>query len=75
ATLFAAVPSVFRQLLKYAGADASDLSSLRHGVTAGEALSAELLEAWTRATGKPLYEALGMSEVSTYVSSGPTIPV
>ena len=28
-----------------------------------------------QATGKPLYEALGMSEISTYVSSGPTIPV
>jgi acyl-coenzyme A synthetase/AMP-(fatty) acid ligase len=35
----------------------------------------ELLEAWGQATGKPLYEALGMSEISTYISSGPTIPV
>ncbi|MCJ2131923.1 acyl-CoA synthetase [Methylobacterium sp. E-045] len=75
ATLFAAVPSLFRQILKYADLSVHDLSRLRHGCTAGEALPPELLEAWTAATGKPLYEALGMSEISTYVSSGPTIPV
>ncbi|NEU13791.1 long-chain fatty acid--CoA ligase [Methylobacterium sp. BTF04] len=75
ATLFAAVPSLYRQILKYADLAAYDLSSLRHGVTAGEALPRELLEAWQHATGKPLYEALGMSEISTYVSSGPTVPV
>ncbi|KQP40383.1 acyl-CoA synthetase [Methylobacterium sp. Leaf106] len=75
ATLFAAVPSLYRQILKYADLSAHDLSRLRHGCTAGEALPAELLDAWTAATGKPLYEALGMSEISTYVSSGPTIPV
>jgi acyl-coenzyme A synthetase/AMP-(fatty) acid ligase len=75
ATIFAAVPSVYRQILKYADLAAHDLSRLRHGVTAGEALSSDLHDAWTTATGKPLYEALGMSEISTYVSSGPTIPV
>ena len=75
ATLFAAVPSVYRQILKYADLGQHDLSSLRHGLTAGEALPPDLLAAWTEATGKPLYEALGMSEISTYVSSGPTIPV
>jgi acyl-coenzyme A synthetase/AMP-(fatty) acid ligase len=75
ATLFAAVPSVFRQVLKYADVGGADLSSLRHAVTAGEALSATLLQEWQDATGKPLYEALGMSEISTYVSSGPAVPV
>jgi acyl-coenzyme A synthetase/AMP-(fatty) acid ligase len=75
ATIFAAVPSVFRQILKYADLEAHDLSRLRHGVTAGEALSPDLLDDWTGITGIPLYEALGMSEISTYVSSGPTIPV
>lgn len=75
ATLFAAVPTLYRQILKYGALESHDLSSLRHGCTAGEPLSIELLKAWTRATGKPLYEALGMSEISTYISSGPTIPV
>jgi acyl-coenzyme A synthetase/AMP-(fatty) acid ligase len=31
-------------------------------------------EAWTAATGRPVYEALGMSEVSTYVSFAPGRP-
>ncbi|KQP73565.1 AMP-dependent synthetase [Methylobacterium sp. Leaf113] len=75
ATLFAAVPSLYRQILKYGDLSSVDLRALRHGVTAGEALSPALHAAWTEATGKPLYEALGMSEVSTYVSTGPTIPV
>ncbi|HEX8417401.1 MAG TPA: AMP-binding protein, partial [Methylobacterium sp.] len=75
ATVFAAVPSLYRRMLKYADLAEHDLSRLRHGVTAGEALAPELLADWQAATGKPLYEALGMSEISTYVSSGPTIPV
>lgn len=75
ATIFAAVPTLYRQILKYGDLAAHDIASLRHGCTAGEPLSVELLEAWKEATGKPLYEALGMSEISTYISSGPTIPV
>ena len=74
ATIFAAVPSLYRQILKYGDPAAFDLSSLRHGCTAGEALTGDVLDAWTEATEKPLYEALGMSEISTYVSTGPTIP-
>ena len=75
ATLFAAVPGLYRQILKYNDLRAFDLSSLRHGLTAGEALSAALLEQWRTTTGKELYEALGMSECSTYVSSSPSVPV
>jgi acyl-coenzyme A synthetase/AMP-(fatty) acid ligase len=75
ATLFAAVPGVYRQLLKYADLGASDLTSLRHGLTAGEALSPALLEEWRAATGLELYESLGMSEISTFISSGPNVPV
>lgn len=75
ATLFAAVPGLYRQILKYNDLNAFDLSSLRHGLTAGEALSTALLEQWQATTGKALYEALGMSECSTYVSSSPSVPV
>ncbi len=69
ATIFAAVPSVCRQMLKYGDPAPARLARLRHGVTAGEALSPELLGHWREATGTWLYEALGMSEISTYVSS------
>ncbi|MBK7720776.1 MAG: acyl-CoA synthetase [Austwickia sp.] len=75
ATLFAAVPGVFRQLLHDGAWRAHNLSSLRHALTAGEALRPALREEWLAATGTQLYEALGMSECSTYISCSPTIPV
>ncbi len=74
ATLFAAVPSLFRQILKYAPPGALDLGRLRHGLMAGERPPADLFDAWTQRTGTPLYEALGMSEISTYVSTSPDTP-
>lgn len=74
ATLFAAVPGLYRQILKYAGADARDLGQLRHGLMAGETPPPGLFEEWSGVTGRPLYEALGMSEISTYVSTGPSVP-
>jgi len=73
ATIFAAAPGVYRQMLR---SDARlDLPDLRHGLSAGEKLPAALEQAWEKATGKPIYEALGMSEVSTFVSSAPSFPV
>ncbi len=74
ATLFAAVPGVYRQLLATGELDRTQLATLRHGLTAGEALQPELWERWRAATGLELYEALGMSEVSTFISSGPQAP-
>jgi acyl-coenzyme A synthetase/AMP-(fatty) acid ligase len=74
ASLFAAVPGVFRQMLKYARGDVRSLGRLRHGLMAGETPPPGLFDAWTEATGLPLYEALGMSEISTYISTGPTVP-
>ena len=75
ATLFAAVPGVYRQLMRYTDVRRYDLSSLRHALVAGEALSPQVLQDWRDATGRELYEALGMSEISTFVSSSPSVPV
>ncbi|WP_300296676.1 acyl-CoA synthetase [Ferrovibrio sp.] len=75
ATMFAAVPTLYRQILKYCDLSAHDLSAFRHGVTAGEALPPALLAEWQTRTGKPLYEALGMSEISTYISTGPGMTI
>ena len=71
ATILAAAPGVFRQLLRM---PVPDLPRLRHGLSAGEKLPEPTRAAWTRATGTPIYEALGMSEVSTYVSASPARP-
>ncbi len=74
ATIFAAVPTVFRQVLKYGAPTRENLGVLRHGLIAGEAPPADLFDAWREATGRELYEALGQSEISTYVSTSPSVP-
>ncbi|QBF31756.1 class I adenylate-forming enzyme family protein [Thalassococcus sp. S3] len=73
ATIFAAAPGVYRKMLK--SGTRFSLPTLRHGLTAGEKLSATLAEAWEGATGTGLYEAYGMSECSTFISSSPAAPV
>ncbi|MEL6766404.1 MAG: AMP-binding protein [Pseudomonadota bacterium] len=78
ATIFCAVPGVYRQALKAAEEDPGrlrrDLASLRHGLTAGERMPEALAAAWHTATGKPLHEALGMTECSTFISGSPARP-
>jgi len=72
ATIFASVPGLYRILLRDGFKPGP---RLRHGLTAGEALAPSLLSAWQNRTGLSLYEALGMSEISTYISSSPEVPV
>jgi acyl-coenzyme A synthetase/AMP-(fatty) acid ligase len=71
-TIMASVPGLYRQMLREGFHPAP---TLRHGLTAGEALARPILDAWRAETGLELYEALGMSEISTYISSSPTVPV
>jgi acyl-coenzyme A synthetase/AMP-(fatty) acid ligase len=74
-SVFAAVPGVFRQILKYGALEEYDLSSLRHGLSAGAALPQNLSLDWRKRTGKEIFEAFGMSEISTFISSGPLTPI
>ena len=71
ASLFAAAPGVYRRLLR---ANIPSLPALRHGLSAGEKLSDELAETWQAKTGTKVYEAFGMSECSTFISSAPGKP-
>lgn len=71
-TVMASVPGLYRQMLRSGFRPAS---SLRHGLTAGEALAPALLHAWREQTGLDLHEALGMSEISTYISTSPSLAV
>jgi len=72
-TVLASVPGVYRRILKYGDDLGTAFASLRHALTAGEKLGADIHAAWDAATGgKPLLESLGMSEISTYISSSPT---
>lgn len=74
ATIFAGVPSLYRQILKYGAVDRGALPSMRHGLIAGEAPPPGLIETWKDVAGTDLYEAFGMSEMSTYLSSSPSVP-
>ena len=74
-SIFAAVPSVYRQILKYNTIEPGAIPTLRHGLTAGEALPRAVRDDWFAATGRKLFEALGMSEISTYISTAPTMEI
>ena len=71
ATIFAAAPGVYRQMLKTA---LPSLPHLRHGLSAGEALPPALRAAWRTATCTDVHEALGLSECSTFLSGSPMRP-
>ncbi len=71
ATIFAAAPGVYRQMLRH---DIPALPKLRHGLSAGEKLPDTTRTAWEAATGTALHEAFGMSECSTFVSGAPARP-
>ncbi len=71
ATIFAAAPGVYRQMLR---APVPPLPRLRHGLSAGEALPQAVRAAWGAATGTPIHEAFGLSECSTFLSGSPDRP-
>ncbi len=71
ATIFAAAPGVYRQLLR---APLPALPRLRHGLSAGETLPPDSRAAWRAVTGTPVCQALGMSEISTFISESPQRP-
>ena len=71
ATIFAAAPGVYRQLLR---TPPPPLPDLRHGLSAGEKLPDATRAAWEAATATPVFEAFGMSECSTFVSGSPAHP-
>ncbi len=71
ATIFAAAPGVYRQMLR---APLPALPALRHGLSAGEKLPATTRAQWVAATQTPIHEAYGMSECSTFISGAPNHP-
>ena len=72
ATIFAAAPGVYRQMLR---SEMPALPDLRHGLSAGEKMPPQLHTEWNAKTGTHVYEAFGMSECSTFISSSPAHPV
>ena len=73
--VFMAVPTVYRQMLRASDCVSADLSSLRHALSAGEHLSEELFYAVRERMGVELYDGLGMTEFSYYLSNMPGMPI
>ncbi len=74
-TIFIGVPTIYRQILQKTGANAADVPSLRHCMSAGEHLSDEMLLRWRERFGQDIYEAIGMSECSYYISQNRQRPI
>jgi acetyl-CoA synthetase len=68
ATIFIGVPTIYRQILQKTTATQAEIPSLRHYMSAGEHLSDEVLSQWHDRFGVDIYEAVGMSEFSYYLS-------
>ncbi|MGH7893745.1 MAG: acyl-CoA synthetase [Candidatus Binatia bacterium] len=68
ATIFIAVPTIYRQVLQKTTYVGRDVPTLRHCMSAGEQLPAEVLAAWRARFGLEIYEGLGMTECSYYLS-------
>jgi acyl-coenzyme A synthetase/AMP-(fatty) acid ligase len=73
--IFVAVPTIYRQILKYAKIQKKQFTSLHYGLCSGEPLPVSTLQEWQKKVGTDLYEALGMTELSTYISTNKNIKI
>ncbi len=75
ATIFIGVPTVYRQILQKTPFTRDDVPTLRHCMSAGEHLSDEVFAAWKSRFGLDIFEAVGMSEFSYYLSQSRLRPI
>jgi acyl-coenzyme A synthetase/AMP-(fatty) acid ligase len=75
ATIFIGVPTIYRQILQKTTTTGAELPSMRHFMSAGEHLSDEVLTQWHERFGLNIYEAVGMSEFSYYLSQSIFRPI
>ncbi len=75
ATIFIGVPTIYRQILQKTIATQAEIPGLRHYMSAGEHLSDEVLSQWHARFGVDIYEAVGMSEFSYYLSQSQYRPI
>lgn len=68
ATIFIGVPTIYRQILQKTHASKENVPSLLHCMSAGEHLSDEVFAEWTGRFSLDIFEAVGMSEFSYYIS-------
>lgn len=67
-SIFIGVPTIYRQIIQKTEYTGKDLPSLKHCMSAGEHLSDEMQSLWEERFNAPIFEAIGMSEISYYIS-------
>ena len=75
ATIFIGVPTIYRQIVQKTSIGRTDVPSLRFCMSAGEHLSDDMLGQWRHRFGMDIYEAVGMSEFSYYLSQSVHRPI
>ena len=75
ATIFIGVPTIYRQIIQKTAATRETVPALRMCMSAGEHLSDDMLAAWRTRFGMDIYEAVGMSEFSYYLSQSVHRPI
>ena len=75
ATIFIGVPTIYRQILQKTAFTRRDVPTLRHCMSAGEHLSDEVFGLWKDRFGLDIFEAVGMSEFSYYLSQSRFRPI
>ncbi len=75
ATIFIGVPTIYRQIVQKTNTTKADVPSLRFCMSAGEHLSDDMLAAWRARFGMDIFEAVGMSEFSYYLSQSIHRPI
>ena len=75
ATIFIGVPTIYRQIVQKTTTTRADVPSLRFCMSAGEHLSDDMLAAWRTRFGMDIFEAVGMSEFSYYLSQSIHRPI
>lgn len=75
ATIFIGVPTIYRQIIQKTASNKETVPSLRMCMSAGEHLSDDMLTAWRTRFGMDIYEAVGMSEFSYYLSQSIHRPI
>ena len=74
-TIFIGVPTIYRQIIQKTEFTIDDCPTLRHCMSAGEHLSSEMITAWQERFRQDIYEAIGMSEFSYYISHSKFRPI
>jgi len=74
-TIFIGVPTIYRQIVQKTDFTIEDCPSLRYCMSAGEHLSDEMISLWQDKFKQDIYEAIGMSECSYYISHSKNNPI